>query len=504
MVTAKTIVKKLSVQTVSVFAQALTQLIFVMTMARLLTERDFGIFAVVSGIQGLALVLSEAGIGASIVQTLDGNKKFCDTAFTFSLILGIICALIVYLFADVVAVYNRTPELSIAIKVSSLTLLFNSLCSVPRAILQKNLSIFHIFVSTILPMLIGYIIIGTYLAFKGYGYWSMLWAVIVYNALKAIMFLCFSKFKPCLCFSLHYFKRICYFSMGITGAQILNVISTQTDKFVLGGIVGISSLGAFNRVKEIITMLVRYPHMIVDMIMFPTISRYQNDLKAVCKMHTDLNSVTITFSTLLVITLTMFSKEIILFILGSKWLYLAPIFDILIFSIIFNLSTSFTSMSLRSLGLVYKIAYVRLFACITSIVLMILLSRLGLPGVAFGMLLSTFLAWILMSVITCHALGIRSLSFIFESFCRFGIIVLVLGLPLYGVSYIIENNGLNIWICASAKLLLLICFVYIILFRLPLVFGKITIKTMMSVCDSFIGKKNIIYTQLSKLSGNII
>ena len=82
--------KGISVQTIISFASALLQLVVFAIFSRLLSREDFGYYAALMGIITIFTSISDAGIGASIIQKAKPSIQYLSTAFTLSLIAGVI------------------------------------------------------------------------------------------------------------------------------------------------------------------------------------------------------------------------------------------------------------------------------------------------------------------------------------------------------------------------------------------------------------------------------
>ena len=63
-----TFLKGLSVQTVFTFIMAVLEIVVFALMSRLLSKTDFGYFAALAGVMTIFQSISEAGLGAAVIQ----------------------------------------------------------------------------------------------------------------------------------------------------------------------------------------------------------------------------------------------------------------------------------------------------------------------------------------------------------------------------------------------------------------------------------------------------
>lgn len=409
--------RKFSVQTVSVACEAVIQLASIMIMSRLLSKTDFGLFAVASGIRTLALVLSEAGIASAVVHYRDISRTFVSTAFWCSLSLGTLVSVIVYILAEQAAMFNTEPAVEYIVRAISITFLLNGLSAVPRAILQRDLRLVQLMVTNVSSSALSHIGIGVCLALWGYGCWAMVYAMIGNSVLRTILLFLFSRFQPQFLFSCRDLTHILRFSAGLTLASLLNALSANTDKLLLGRFLGIGLLGAFSRVTELIAMLIRYIFLVMDTVLFPAFSRIQQNKPMISHLYKTTLDGTLIAATIAMLYLNLASAYIIRIVLGETWSYLDSTLKILGVLTIFNLVASVSSLVLRSLGSVYTIAMIRMAACLFSVAAIILGARYGVNGVAWGLALSTCLVSLLMSLAACRIIGLNP-YFLFSTVLR--------------------------------------------------------------------------------------
>ena len=96
-------VKGLSSQTIVTIAFGVVEIVSFSIMSRLLTKEDFGLFAAVSAIIVVFSSISEAGLGAAIVQRKNLDKRFTNNVFSLSLIMGLVLTLLLVFLSGVLS-----------------------------------------------------------------------------------------------------------------------------------------------------------------------------------------------------------------------------------------------------------------------------------------------------------------------------------------------------------------------------------------------------------------
>ena len=88
--------KGMTSQTLVTFTLGILGILYFAVMSRLLSKEDFGYFAIITAVTSILASLSEAGLGAAVIQNRNANKSYIQTAWTLSLIIGsVFCILLV-------------------------------------------------------------------------------------------------------------------------------------------------------------------------------------------------------------------------------------------------------------------------------------------------------------------------------------------------------------------------------------------------------------------------
>ena len=103
--------KGLSSQTFVTIIMGILELIVFSLMSRLLTRSEFGMYAILQSVIMIFRCLSEAGLGAAIIQKKETTFKFIDTAFTLSIGFGLLFTIIFLCLAKPVVCFYANSDL---------------------------------------------------------------------------------------------------------------------------------------------------------------------------------------------------------------------------------------------------------------------------------------------------------------------------------------------------------------------------------------------------------
>jgi O-antigen/teichoic acid export membrane protein len=154
------------------WASQILSWISTIVVARLLTPADYGLIGMASLYLNLALLISKAGIGDTIIALRDLTRRQIAELNTVAILLGLGLVALSCALALPLARFFATPPLFGVILVSSAVYLFNAFQIVPRALLQRELRFKLLaFIDTV--QIFSQIAITVLLAFHKFGYWSL-------------------------------------------------------------------------------------------------------------------------------------------------------------------------------------------------------------------------------------------------------------------------------------------------------------------------------------------
>jgi len=110
-----------------------------MVIARQLNQADYGIWTSAGVYLGVVAMLSEFGIGASIVMIRDLNHNQIAQVGGLSVITGVVAAALSVALAPWIASFYRTPAIGAVVAVMSCVFIISSFRVVPLALLQRDL-----------------------------------------------------------------------------------------------------------------------------------------------------------------------------------------------------------------------------------------------------------------------------------------------------------------------------------------------------------------------------
>jgi PST family polysaccharide transporter len=238
------------------------------------------------------------------------------------------------------------------------------------------------------------------LAFSGYGYWALVLAMIAQSFSLTMAYWMSTGWIPGLPRSNVPIATLLRFGITVTFNSLLAVFAYNAEKILIGRFWGASALGIYGRAYQLINIPTASINAAVASVALSSLSRLQDDPQRQRRYFLKGYSLLISLTVPLTLFCALFGNDIILVILGPKWMEAAPVFrllapTVLIFGIINPLFPLLLASGLqrRSLHLAMVIAPVVLGAVALGI-------PYGPTGVAFAFSTAMGL-WLVPHVIWC-------------------------------------------------------------------------------------------------------
>ncbi|NQU85315.1 MAG: lipopolysaccharide biosynthesis protein [Mariniphaga sp.] len=297
-------------------------------LARLLTPKEFGIVALVSVFVSFFSLLSDFGIGQAVVQNQTLTEKDIHSIFSFSIILSLFLSGLFFFTAPFISAFYNEPELINVSKLLSLSVLFNSLQVIPKALFQKALKFKQIgIITVIIQVITGFIAI--IMAFKGYSYYSLVFQSIISGLCTLIIFYSLSPLRIVLKIEFNAIKKIIRFSSFNFLFNFINYFTRNGDNLLIGKFLGSTSLGFYDKSYRLMMMPVLNLTHVITPVLMPVLSKYQDDKDVVYNSYLKVVKILATIGFPLSVFLFFSSYEIVNIIYGSQWDQSIPVFKLI-------------------------------------------------------------------------------------------------------------------------------------------------------------------------------
>lgn len=300
-------------------------------MARILTPADYGIIGIIGVFLALSDIFIDSGFSNALINKQNCTKADFSTVFYTNIVISLVFFAILFFCAPLIASFYKNPVLVWTTRAMALTFVISSFGAVSMTILTKELRFkAKAIIAFIVSCISGFI--GIYLAYNGWGVWALVWQAVISCAARTIISIIYAKWKPALIFNKESFKGLFKFGSNLLGSNILFTLYNNIYTLVIGKVFNPKELGYFSRAEGYSKLIPNNIGGIFGKILFPILTRHQNNDKILIKLHTQI-SVSSSFYIFPACTmLAGVASPIVYLLISEKWMPIVALLQILSFS----------------------------------------------------------------------------------------------------------------------------------------------------------------------------
>ena len=258
-----------------------------------------------------------------------------------------------------------------------------------QALLARVLKLGHSAAVRVLASLIS-TILAVLLAWKGYGYWALVWREVTRAFLLTIgMWLCF-RWIPGLPSRRTDVRGLLGFGAHLSAANILASVSGGVDRFLLGRFRGPSPVAMYPQAYQLLVMPMEQVLSPVYQVTQPGLSMLQTEAARYRRFYQKVLTLVCVATMPLSLFVAVYSTEIIRIVLGRKWLAAGPLLMILSFDAFIKQPVGSAAFVLITRGRSKAFLGLTVIHTATMILFMALGVRWGAKGIAFAEVAATW------------------------------------------------------------------------------------------------------------------
>jgi O-antigen/teichoic acid export membrane protein len=370
-------------------SNVLTFVVFTI-LARVLTPRDFGLFALAILVADIGRIVSNAGLSDAIIRDTDRDALLADTAFWANLALGCIIGGVIWILSPLYASMVGQPEVTPVLQALAALVPVGSLSSIHTA--RKVQEFGHKAVA--IRMMCSSILSGAAAvaaAFFGLGVWSLVVQTAVVDVIGVILAWQNYPWWPRLRFDPQRLRGVVSFSSMMMLTQILGLLLTRIQDMVIGRYISAAAVGTYRIAWRMIDMIAQTTVQPMVGVSFVTFSQLKDDrprFRAAFLRMLALGAL-VTFPA--IGGFGVLSDEIIPLLFGAKWQASADIAKILALMAIPFCMNLFLQPALAAMGRSKTLAKGALVQTVATLGFTMVAAPFGLPWVAAAYVLRSYL-----------------------------------------------------------------------------------------------------------------
>jgi len=455
----------------SFFFRSIAQFAVLAVMARLLDATAFGLVGVAMVFVNFSMILSQLGLGPALVQRHHLSDSHIETAFSFSVLMGLGLFLLLFLLAPVIASYFEEPQLVPIVRWIGIVFIIASVSIVAESMLTKQMRFKELLIASLTSYVLGYGACGIVLALLGMGVWALVVANIVQNIIRAGLLLHYYPHHLAVRLRCSVLKELLGFGAGFTLTRVLNYGATEGDRFVIGKLLSVASLGHYSRAYSLMMVVANQVGATLEKVIFPLMSAYQADKRQLRAIFLSVSALVALVVLPISVILVLFAPDIVHLVLGKNWDEVILPFQLLTISLLFRTSYKLGDSVAKATGFVYKRSMREGIYAFTAIVGTIVGCRFGLPGAATAVSGSIILNYFLSTTMGCRIIEINVWDYFRSQWpgIVLGLIASVLALLLKGGLMLVGLTGATLFLTSATSVFLSLA---VIIWLRPSIIGE--------------------------------
>ena len=313
---------------INIIGERFLQFIFGIVLARLLLPEEFGILGLITVFIAFSMVFIDSGFSFALIRKQTVTTVDFNTVFWFNISISIFFYLILCIASPYIAIFFDQELLKSIVRVIALNLIINAIGSIQQVRLQRELKFKELTIAGIISKVLSGAI-ALYMAFTGFGVWSLVVQQVSVNLFRVGMIFFFNKFIPKILFSVSAFKELFSFSSKLLYASIINSIVANIYPIVIGKYFTISDVGYFNRARHLQQLPVNTFTSIIQKVSLPTFAKIQDEELKFKSGYQKALKMAVFIIALPLVIMIITAYPLIEFLITDKWLPAAEMLRIL-------------------------------------------------------------------------------------------------------------------------------------------------------------------------------
>lgn len=323
------------------FARFLAQIIYfvlrvgsLMILARLLVPNDFGLVGMVTAFTGVLNLFRDFGLSTATVQKANVTDEQVSTLFWINMVVGAILTLFSLISAPFVARFYHEPRLLSVTAALALGFLFNAAGVQHSAVLQREMRFTALAIINIVSQSVG-IVLAIGMALAGFGYWSLVALTLSIPLATTIGLWLTAGWAPGVPRRHAGVRSMLRFGSTVTLNGLVVYVAYNLDKVLVGRYWGALALGIYGRAYQFINIPTDNLNTAIGEVAFSALSRVQHEPDRVRNYFLKGYALVVTLTIPITVVCALFAKDLVLVLLGPKWIEAIPLFRLLAPTIFF-------------------------------------------------------------------------------------------------------------------------------------------------------------------------
>lgn len=380
--------------------ERLLDFLAIVVLARLLAPDDFGLVAIAASFATIVEGLSNFDVDKALIRNREDDRALYDTAWTLSVLRGLLAALAMWAVAPWVA----DARMAAVLRVLAVGPILNGLRNPRFVTFERDLVYSKLALLTITAKVVSVAaMLVVAAAFR--SYWALVLGQLAYALVGTVLSYLLQPYRPAI--SLARVSTLAAFSGWLTLASVVTALSMETDKLIVGWLVGVTDAGLYFMTQRVGVLPTQEMLSPLLRILFPAFSGLGDDAPRLRRAARESINVLGSLGLPAGFGFALVAAEFVPLVLGRQWAPIVPLLVVLVPYLGLRSTLSMTLPCVLALGrtrllfrvsAAYALVHVPVFVAGTAL--------FGLPGAIGSIVVAGVLYWSLNAWLLHTLLGI--------------------------------------------------------------------------------------------------
>lgn len=439
------------------------QFFITIVIARILSPKDFGLVGMLTIFIAVSQTFVNSGFPQALIRRQARTDEDSSTVFYFNIVISVIVYVILFLIAPYVAVFFNEPQLVDLMRVLCLIVIINAFSVVQRAHYTASIN-FKTLTKSSLSAALTSGIIGIWLAYSGFGVWTLVYQQLTNAFLCTCLLWWFSSWRPRFIYSWRSFRELFSFGSKLLASGLMETIYNNLYQLVIGKVFSSIDLGYYSQAQHFANLPSTHITGIVQRVTYPILCSIQEEDDRLKTNYCQLLRLSAFVIFPIMCLVAGMARPLVLVVLGEKWLFSYTLIIPLCFTMMWFPIHAINLNLLQVKGRSDLFLKIEIAKKIIGVLILVIALPFGLTILCWGGVLNSIISLFLNTYYTGKL--IRVGFFIqMKEICGTLIASLLVFFSVYLESQLIENSYYAIVICLFSSVLLFLCMTTIFHFK---------------------------------------
>lgn len=431
-------------------------------MARLLSPSDFGITALPAVFMAIASTIQDGGLANALIRKKEVTNIDLSTTFYYSICLGGVLYLTLFLSAPLIADFYHTPILVSLIRVTAIGFLYSPLITPQNILLRRRLDFKTLTKISLVTRVFG-ATVGIVMAYVGYGVWSLVISNLLAGMFTLLIAWLVVRWLPKYGWSKESFKYLWGYGNKIMFSSIIENLYSNIAPVFIGKYYSPAQLGIYNRAQGYASMPSQNITGAINNVSFPVLSKMQDDTEKLAYNYRRMLRLSAFVIFPIMLMLSALARPLVITMITEKWEHSIIFLQIMCFSMMWYPIHAINLNLLMVKGRSDLFFRLEIIKKITGISILLITLPMGLVPFCYGGIFSSMVALIINTYYTGKLIHIGYIKQMKDLLPIFSLSMFV-WIVIHISNYFISNYIVQLIVGGSVGLIVYLGFAFLFRF----------------------------------------